>query len=101
MKAVLSRDSFCAPEIEIFKAVKRWAEQNSDADLPYVMSAIRLPLMSLEELLNVVRTSGLVSADVILDGINIKTTKRDTDLCYRGSLNQSFIVLLSLGLILL
>lgn len=88
MKEVLSRDSFCAPEIEIFKAVRRWAEVNPEADLPSVMSAVRLPLMSLEELLNVVRESGLVSSDVILDGIKVKTTKRDTELLYRGSLSE-------------
>ncbi|ELU08603.1 hypothetical protein CAPTEDRAFT_220698 [Capitella teleta] len=86
MRAVLSRDSFCAPEIEIFKAVRRWAEQNPEVELSSVMCSVRLPLMSLGELLNIVRESSLVSADLILDSINIKTTHRDTELSYRGSL---------------
>ena len=89
VRAVLARDSFCASEIDIFQAVRRWAEQNADADLASVMSAVRLPLMSLEELLNVVRNSALVSADAILDSINVKTTRRDTELCYRGALRKS------------
>lgn len=52
------------------------------------MQAVRLPLMSLTELLNVVRPSGLLSPDAILDAIKIRSESRDMDLNYRGMLSK-------------
>ena len=83
---VLSRDSFCAPEIDIFHAVRRWHEQNLEEDAQTVMRVVRLPLMNLEDLLNKVRLSSMVTADVILDAIKLKNESRDMDLKYRGFL---------------
>lgn len=51
-----------------------------------LVDKIRLPLMKLEELLNDVRDSNLVSADVILDAIKMKHESNDTTLRYRGVL---------------
>lgn len=52
------------------------------------MQAVRLPLMCLTELLNVVRPSGLLSPDAILDAIKIRSESRDMDLNYRGMLSK-------------
>lgn len=53
------------------------------------MAAVRLPLMSLTELLNVVRPSALLSPDAILDAIKVRSESRDMDLNYRGMLSKT------------
>ena len=93
------RDSFCVAEVEIFRAVQRWWQQNypdntsvtvSDvnSELDSVLRAVRLPLISLAELLNEVRPSNLVSADIILDALKMQTEARDSDLPHRGHLSK-------------
>ena len=88
LKEVISRDSFCAPEIEIFRGVQTWSERNPDEALQGIVKHVRLPLMSLDELLNTVRPSSLVAADAILDAIKVKSESRDMDLNYRGFLSE-------------
>ncbi|XP_060781308.1 BTB/POZ domain-containing protein 9 isoform X2 [Neoarius graeffei] len=84
---VVRRDSFAASEKEIFQALCRWCKQNSEEPgARDVMSAVRLPLMSLSEMLNVVRPSGLLSADELLDAIQTRSERRDMELNYRGML---------------
>lgn len=88
-------------EGEIFRAVHRWWLHNSQFtenvaamshdsadELSAVLHAVRLPLMTLSELLNEVRPSNLVSADVILDALKFRTESRDSDLPYRGQLSE-------------
>ncbi|KAG8235191.1 hypothetical protein J437_LFUL014155 [Ladona fulva] len=117
LKEICSRDSFCAPEVQIFRAVCRWVRHNVDYrsgdSLPEsvgsgcedkseddsdeeearelakkeALSVVRLPLLSLSELLKEVRQSGLISPDAILDAIEEQTGK-DTDLKYRGHLSK-------------
>lgn len=86
---LIQRDSFYAPEIEIFKAVMDWIKANSveiDEDgssgessfrspinVDEILAHVRLPLISLEELLTTVRTSGIISPDKILDAIQLQT----------------------------
>ncbi|XP_019900461.1 BTB/POZ domain-containing protein 9 isoform X2 [Esox lucius] len=86
--AVVRRDSFAATEREIFQALCRWCQHNADNETAAqeVMSAVRLPLMSLMEMLNVVRPSGLLSPDNLLDAIQTRSESRDMDLNYRGML---------------
>ncbi|XP_013777276.1 BTB/POZ domain-containing protein 9-like isoform X1 [Limulus polyphemus] len=86
LKEMISRDSFCAPEVDIFKAVCEWTQHNSSVEAREILAAIRLPLMTLPDLLNVVRPTGLVHPDTILDAIKAKTESRDMDLKYRGYL---------------
>ncbi|MGH0143110.1 UNVERIFIED_CONTAM: hypothetical protein FKN15_035335 [Acipenser sinensis] len=83
---VVRRDSFSAPEKEIFQALCRWCCHNSAEKPEEVMGAVRLPLMSLAEMLNVVRPSGLLSPDALLDAIKTRSESRDMDLNYRGML---------------
>ncbi|KAJ8942635.1 hypothetical protein NQ318_013348 [Aromia moschata] len=61
---LLQRDSFFAPEVEIFRGVCSWCKSNEDKK-GLVMSCVRLPLMSVAELLAVVRPAGLVKPDTL------------------------------------
>ncbi|KAM9420864.1 BTB/POZ domain-containing protein 9-like isoform 1-T2 [Salvelinus alpinus] len=84
---VLRRDSFAASEKEIFQALCHWSRQNGEGSATQeVMAAVRLPLMSLTEMLNVVRPSGLLNPDDLLDAIKTRSESRDMDLNYRGML---------------
>ncbi|XP_048829818.1 BTB/POZ domain-containing protein 9 isoform X2 [Brienomyrus brachyistius] len=83
---VVRRDSFAATEKDIFLALSRWCRHNGESTAQEVMSVVRLPLMSLTEMLNVVRPSGLVSPDDLLDAIKMRSESRDMDLNYRGML---------------
>lgn len=95
---LLQRDSFCVTEIEIFRAVLRWWQHNGydesfgkgevTDELTTVLNCVRLPLITLSELLNEVRPSHLASADVILDALKFRTESRDSDLPYRGQLSM-------------
>lgn len=51
-----------------------------------IVARLRLPLMKLDDLLNVVRPSGLVSSDAILDAIKEQNEKKSAHLTYRGFL---------------
>uniref|UniRef100_A0A2K5CVA1 BTB/POZ domain-containing protein 9 n=1 Tax=Aotus nancymaae TaxID=37293 RepID=A0A2K5CVA1_AOTNA len=84
--SIVLRDSFAAPEKDIFLALLNWCKHNSKENHAEIMQAVRLPLMSLTELLNVVRPSGLLSPDAILDAIKVRSESRDMDLNYRGML---------------
>lgn len=55
-------------------------------DIELIVSKLRLPLMKLNDLLNVVRPSGLLSADAILDAIRDQQEKKSGELTYRGFL---------------
>lgn len=44
--SLLERDSFFAPEIEIFEAVKDWTKINAQVEVQNVLAKIRLPLVS-------------------------------------------------------
>lgn len=85
---MVRRDSFAATEKDIFLALSRWCRHNGESTAQEVMSAVRLPLMSLTEMLNVVRPSGLVSPDDLLDAIKMRSESRDMDLNYRGMLSE-------------
>uniref|UniRef100_T1IHV1 BTB/POZ domain-containing protein 9 n=1 Tax=Strigamia maritima TaxID=126957 RepID=T1IHV1_STRMM len=86
LKEMISRDSFYAPEVEIFRVVCEWIRHNPTVDTKDILAQVRLPLMQLPELLNVVRPTGLISPDAILDAITARNENRDMDLKYRGFL---------------
>lgn len=86
---IVKRDSFCAPENQIFRAVQEWvesAEEMSEGDYKVILDKVRLPLISLHDLFNIVRPSELFSADAILDAIRIKTESRVNEMNFRGHL---------------
>uniref|UniRef100_A0A0A1X880 BTB/POZ domain-containing protein 9 n=1 Tax=Zeugodacus cucurbitae TaxID=28588 RepID=A0A0A1X880_ZEUCU len=84
LKEVLRRDSFFAPEVEIFLAVWEWCKSHTNINIDSVVSYVRLPLMKLEDLLQVVRPSGILDADKLLDAIQEQTTSKY--LPYRAAL---------------
>lgn len=86
LKEMISRDSFYAPEVEIFQVVCEWIRHNPNLESQDIVAEVRLPLMHLPELLNVVRPTGWISPDAILDAIKARTENRDMDLRYRGYL---------------
>ncbi|XP_063426944.1 BTB/POZ domain-containing protein 9-like [Mytilus trossulus] len=86
VKDLICRDSFCSPEIEIFNSIVLWSEHNTGQDPTPILDAIRLPLMNMQELLNKVRPTKLVSPDSILDAIKVQTECRNMELKYRGLL---------------
>ncbi|KAG5307920.1 BTBD9 protein, partial [Acromyrmex insinuator] len=83
---LISRDSFCAPEIEIFSAIRLWVNNNPDVDSTEVLAQLRLSLIPLSDLLSVVRPSQLISPDALLDAIAVQTQTPDSELPYRGHL---------------
>ncbi|XP_053950213.1 BTB/POZ domain-containing protein 9 [Anastrepha ludens] len=84
LEEVLSRDSFFAPEVQIFLAVWEWSKHHSNINIDSVVSYVRLPLMKLEDLLQVVRPSGILEPDKLLDAIQEQTTSKY--LPYRAAL---------------
>ncbi|XP_014103739.2 BTB/POZ domain-containing protein 9 [Bactrocera oleae] len=84
LKEVLRRDSFFAPEVDIFLAVWEWCKNHTNINIDSVVSYVRLPLMKLEDLLQVVRPSGILDADKLLDAIQEQTTSKY--LPYRAAL---------------
>ncbi|XP_034941957.1 BTB/POZ domain-containing protein 9 [Chelonus insularis] len=83
---LISRDSFYAPEIDIFLAVEAWVKANPEIDSSQVLGQVRLCLIAITDLLNIVRPTGLVSPEAILDAIAARTHTRDSELIYRGRL---------------
>ncbi|XP_041447892.1 BTB/POZ domain-containing protein 9-like [Drosophila obscura] len=67
---VLGRESFSAPEVEIFRTLCKWRENNPNEDNQTLFSLVRLPLMTIDDLLHVVRPSGIFKSDIIFDAID-------------------------------
>lgn len=81
--SLLARDSFFASEIKIFEGVRKWIEYNSDlnaTDLREVVGNVRLPLIELEDLLDVVRSSHLLEPNQLLDAIQMQVNQSKTQL---------------------
>jgi hypothetical protein len=72
------------------RAVQRWVAANpsTDEEVQSILGSVRLSLMTTQDLLKVVRPTGLVLPDVLLDAIESKTESRDTELRYRGYLSK-------------
>jgi BTB/POZ domain-containing protein 9 len=86
LEQIICRDSFCADEIAIFKAVREWMDANLEESNYFgeIIKNIRLSLIKLDDLLNIIRPSGLIPPDVLLDAINDQTKCFTNDLRYRG-----------------
>lgn len=74
---MLKRDSFFAPEAQIFVAVQNWYKHNSGADIDTVVSLVRFDLMNVEQLWKVVWASSIVHPDRLLPIIKDKSTSRN------------------------
>lgn len=80
MCGILNRDTFYAPEVQIFVAVHNWIKKNADiVDINKVLSFVRLPLLTCDQLFDIVRPSGLVDQDKLLQSsIAIHKGLKDT-----------------------
>ena len=95
-----NRDSFCATEVDIFKAAAAWVKANADEDVASsveecsdILSEVRLSLIPTQDLLKVVRPTNLVQPDILLDAIQARTEFRDMELKYRGFLCKSLVLI--------
>jgi hypothetical protein len=74
--SIIARDSFYCPEIEIFYAVKKWHEfhyrdqEGGWKPREDIVSQVRLTLMSMNELLKIVRYSNLFDLNHLMDAID-------------------------------
>ena len=74
--ALISRDTFVAPEYEILQAVIRWKEHNevenniSDSE---VAECIRLSRFTTKQIFDLVKPTGLFSEEKISDGVRVLT----------------------------
>ena len=84
VRSIISRDSFCAAEVDIFRAIAAWSRANPSTDIQPILGEIRLSLVTITDLLKVVRPTELMPADILLDAIQSKTEMKDTELKYRG-----------------
>jgi BTB/POZ domain-containing protein 9 len=83
---LISRNSFCASELVIFRAVAAWCEYHNvtGSDAEPILECVRLPLIGMKELLHEVRPMGIASPDSIMDAISLKVESRDMELPHRG-----------------
>ncbi|KAJ3643700.1 hypothetical protein Zmor_026396 [Zophobas morio] len=65
---VLGRDTFFAPELEIFKSVARWCQKNNDV-AGLVVKCVRLSWLSVTEIVSTVWPSKLVDCEDLLQAI--------------------------------
>ena len=86
---LLSRDSFFAPEIEIFRAIVQWMERNNVGvdEARDLLKVVRLQLVSNNDLFNIIRPSGLYQPDQILDALHYQSEKKPQELQQRGLLS--------------
>ncbi|XP_002132313.3 BTB/POZ domain-containing protein 9-like [Drosophila pseudoobscura] len=70
LEEVLQRDNFLAYEGNIFEAVCKWSRHNPCVDIKSVISLVRLPLISVRDLMRVVRPSGIFDPETILEAID-------------------------------
>jgi hypothetical protein len=77
MTEFLMRDLLAATEMDIFEAIRKWAQgakgsAGSVKDGAMVSTCVRLHKMPTEQLLNVVRPSGVVPDSILLDAFQKK-----------------------------
>ena len=87
---LVQRDSFFAPELDIYHGVVRWMKHNdvTQDSAKELLKGIRLQLIALDDLLEEVRVDGYFDADCILDAIQIANQTPDIKLGYRGLLSK-------------
>lgn len=83
---LIARDSFFAPEIEIYHGVRGWMEHNNvkKEEAEELLSGIRLQLIPQSHLLAEIRQSNMFNPDRILDALSLATQKSISELGHRG-----------------
>lgn len=87
---LIARDSFFAPEIDIYNGVKCWMEHNGvqREEAGDLLVGIRLQLIPQSLLLNEIRQCGMFDPDKILDALSLITQKSSLELGRRGLLSM-------------
>lgn len=87
---LLSRDSFFAPEIEIFRAIIQWMENNNVSvdEARGLLNVVRLQLVPNSDLFKIIRPTGLYEPDQILDALHCQAEKKPLELQQRGLLSK-------------
>lgn len=90
LNELVTRDSFYAPEIDIYHGVIKWKEHNPDRreESKELLKGIRLQLIPLNDLLKEVRKSGHFKPDDILDAISLVERGSSVELGHRGLLSM-------------
>lgn len=73
MVELVRREDLCAPEIAIFDVVHRWVQKDPETrsgQAPEITKFLRLPLMSLKEIMKVVRPTGLCDMEQIMEAVD-------------------------------
>ncbi|RZC41761.1 BTB and/or BACK domain containing protein, partial [Asbolus verrucosus] len=68
MIKLLQRDTFFAPEGEIFKSVAKWCKVNNDVD-DLVVKSVRLSWLTVVEIVSIVWPSKLLHNEILLNAI--------------------------------
>uniref|UniRef100_A0A182JVX0 BTB domain-containing protein n=1 Tax=Anopheles christyi TaxID=43041 RepID=A0A182JVX0_9DIPT len=73
---LLDRDSFDAPEVDVFNAVHKWyqARQDNLDQYKVIYDKVRFPLLSHSDLVTVVRPTGVLTPEQLLDVVAQKET---------------------------
>ena len=87
---LIARDSFFAPEIEIYHGVKRWMEYNGvqKEEAEGLLAGIRLQLIPQSHLLKEIRHCGMFDPNKILDALSLIDQKPIFELEHRGLLSK-------------
>lgn len=87
---LIARDSFFAPESEVYRGVKCWMEHNGVAkeEAGELLAGIRLQLIPQGYLLKEIRQCDLFDPDRILDALTLISLKSSSELGHRGLLSK-------------
>lgn len=87
---LIARDSFFAPEVEIYHGIQSWMDHNNvqKEDAGDLLAGLRLQLIPQDNLLKEIRMSGMFDSDKILDALSLISQKPNSELGHRGLLSK-------------
>ena len=91
LTALISRDTFAANELTIFKAVEYYVGTAENmASTAELLEAVRLQHIPNSDLLNIVKPTGLFSGDTILNAMALKCHNDYKTRGDRGGLGKAY-----------
>ena len=94
LSELLERDSFFAPELDVYHGLLKWMDHHKECSSEFkgLLKLIRLQLFPMTSLLQEVRFSGHFNSDDILDAICLMDKGDSTELKHRGMLSECTLV---------
>ncbi|KAM0736055.1 BTB/POZ domain-containing protein 9 [Formica fusca] len=86
LSELISRDSFYAPELDIFLAVDSWVKANPEVNNREVIAQLRLSLISKADLMTVVRKATFITDTDIINAVHVQLPGKQLELPYRRRL---------------